>query len=185
MKMTNEQQALAARNLHLVDEVIYYRVKRDLSNPDYDSDDLRQIGCIGLCKAAMHYDETGPFPAFARQVIWYELLDYFKKLRRSIQTVSLDAPDLFDVPVCERLSDPFDLEDRADAVLKFEALQRIGGRFTGVAQKGVQAMLLKLDGYTCTDIARIYHVQPNHVRAWVSRARSNLTRDKEFQMLIS
>ena len=44
MKMTLEQKDLVVQNLNLVNEVIYYRIKRDPGNPDHDMEDLEQIG---------------------------------------------------------------------------------------------------------------------------------------------
>lgn len=47
MKMTMEQKELVVQNLDLVNEVIYYRVKRNPGNPNHDLEDLEQIGRLG------------------------------------------------------------------------------------------------------------------------------------------
>ena len=80
MKMTLEQKELVVQNLDLVNEVIYYRVKRNPGNPDHDMEDLEQIGRLGLCLAAQGYDRVRPFRAYAREVIWHQLLHHFKDL---------------------------------------------------------------------------------------------------------
>ena len=42
---------------------------------------------------------------------------------------------------------------------------------------GVEALELKIAGYSGTDIAKLYGVQPNHVGAWISRAAQKLKKD--------
>lgn len=185
MKMTSEQQDLVARNLRLVDEVIYFKIKRDRNNPDYDMDDLRQIGRIGLCKAAQRFDGTTSFSVFARTAIWREFLGYFKQLKRSTRAVSLDEPDPLGVPYGERLEAPLDVEKTVDNILAFEQLHKLSRRYTGVTQKGIQAMSLRLCGLSSTEVAKLYQVKSNHVRAWMARARTRLVNDRDFQALIS
>lgn len=49
--------------------------------------------------------------------------------------------------------------------------------YSGVAKLGVEALELKIAGYSGTDIAKLYGVQPNHVGAWISRAAKKLKKD--------
>ena len=49
--------------------------------------------------------------------------------------------------------------------------------YSGVARLGVEALELKIAGYSGTDIAKLYGVQPNHVGAWISRAAQKLKKD--------
>jgi hypothetical protein len=86
-----EQKELVVQNLDLVNEVIYYRVKRNPGNPDHDMEDLEQIGRLGLC----------------------------------------------------------------------------------------------LDGLSGSEIAKLYHVKPNHVSAWISRAQQRLLQDQTLLKLVS
>ena len=55
---------------------------------------------------------------------------------------------------------------------------------TGVARLGVEALALKVKGYTGADIARMYHTKPNHVGAWISRAAEKLRGDEAFASLL-
>ena len=48
--------------------------------------------------------------------------------------------------------------------------------YSGVAQLGIEALELKIRGYSGADIARLYHNEPNHVGAWISRAKAKLKR---------
>jgi len=49
--------------------------------------------------------------------------------------------------------------------------------YSGVAKLGVEALELKIAGYSGTDTAKLYGVQPNHVGAWISRAAQKLKKD--------
>ena len=49
-----------------------------------------------------------------------------------------------------------------------------------MAQLGIEALELKIRGYSGADIARLYHTEPNHVGAWISRAKAKLKKDAAF-----
>jgi len=49
--------------------------------------------------------------------------------------------------------------------------------YNGVARLGIEAMELKIKGYSGTDIAKLYGVAPKHVGAWISRATAKLKKD--------
>ena len=51
---------------------------------------------------------------------------------------------------------------------------------SGVALKGIEAIDLKIKGYSGSEIAKIYGVKPNHVSAWIARMVNNLKRKKLF-----
>ena len=57
--------------------------------------------------------------------------------------------------------------------------------YSGVAQLGIEALELKIRGYSGADIARLYHTEPNHVGAWISRAKAKLKMDGAFRHLCS
>ena len=65
-----------------------------------------------------------------------------------------------------------------DSSLFVEQVLEYGKRtYSGVAKLGVEALELKIAGYSGTDIAKLYGVQPNHVGAWISRAAQKLKKD--------
>jgi len=49
--------------------------------------------------------------------------------------------------------------------------------YSGVARLGVEALELKIAGYSGADIADLYGVKSNHVGAWISRAIKKLKKD--------
>lgn len=185
MKMTLEQKDLVVQNLDLVNEVIYYRVKRNPGNPDHDMEDLEQIGRLGLCLAAQGYDGVRPFRAYAREVIWHQLLHHFKDLSRNPKTFSMEYENAGDLSFSEFLPDNTNVAYEAENRMNREGLKELEGRYQGTVRKGIQAMGLKLDGLSGSEIAKLYHVKPNHVSAWISRAQQRLLQDQTLLKLVS
>ena len=71
MKLTVEQQHKAEENMGLVGKVLADKVHgRQFGS--YTREDLYQIGCIGLCKAAAT-DKGGCFSTYAYRLIWNEI----------------------------------------------------------------------------------------------------------------
>ena len=54
-----------------------------------------------------------------------------------------------------------------------------------VIQKGIAALCLQQQGYKSTDLAKLYGVPANHVRAWQSKARKKLKQDQELYALLA
>ena len=71
MKLTAEQQRKAEENMGLVGKVIADKVHGTYFGR-YTREDLFQIGCIGLCKAAAT-DKGGCFSTYAYRLIWNEI----------------------------------------------------------------------------------------------------------------
>ena len=72
MTLTQPQQRKVEQNLGLVGKVIKDKVHNPGQNSIYSYDDLYQIGCIGLCKAA-YSDKGGCFSTYAYRLIWNEI----------------------------------------------------------------------------------------------------------------
>ena len=49
--------------------------------------------------------------------------------------------------------------------------------YSGVARLGIEALELKIMGYSGADIAKLYGVKQNHVGAWISRAAAKLRKN--------
>ena len=62
--MTEAQQKKVTDNMGLVNKVIREKVHSPYNVGMFTYDDLYQIGCIGLCKAAMT-DKGGTFSTYA------------------------------------------------------------------------------------------------------------------------
>lgn len=185
MKMTMEQKDLVVQNMNLVNEVIYYRIKRIPGNPDHDMEDLQQIGRLGLCLAAQGYDGVRPFPAYAREVIWHQLLHHFKSLNRNPMTLPMEDGNGGDLSFSDTLPDNTNVVYEAENRMNREGLRALEEQYQGTVRKGIHAMGLKLDGLSGSEIAKLYHVKPNHVSAWIARAQQRLQQDQTILRLVS
>ena len=75
------------------------------------------------------------------------------------------------------------MTDLAGTLYKREllrALQQSKGNCSGSVRKGIEAIELKMQGYSGRDIAERYHVKPNYITACISRAQKHLRQDVVF-----
>lgn len=86
--MNEEQKKLVEDNMNLV----YFIISKYF--PSYiQNEDVIQEGMIGLCKAAMKYDETKcQFSTFASTCILNTIRQYFNKQNKHNGVLSLDYP---------------------------------------------------------------------------------------------
>ncbi len=182
-RLTPEQQALVSEHLYLVEKVIHFDIRRNMSNPDYSYEDMYQTGCIGLCMAAAAYDGSRPFTAFARKAVFNHIIDYCRGINRHGRVDHLD--ELTDLQVNTAAGASGDVEDAAAFRILLERMAELKPRYSGVTLKGITALELKLKGLTGADIARLYGVPPNQVSAWIARARQKLLKDEDFLAAIS
>ena len=108
-----------------------------------------------------------------------------KQADRRPQTISMDSEFSSGQALSGILPDHRDVVGDAEERMNQENLRRLGDQYRGVVQKGIHAMALKLNGFTGADIAKLYHVPPNHVSAWIARAQTRLQQDKCFLKLVS
>lgn len=177
-KLTEVQQCLVENHLRLVYLTINTHISRNRHNPHYDYDDLYQVGCMALCVAAIYYKPPTPFPAFAHLVIRQNLLKYCSKANEWGACFPIEAQEGH---MIENIRDgSASPEECMEAQEVQEKLRMLRNHYSGVARKGIDAIELKQLGYSGADIAKLYGVRPNHVSAWVARARQHLVKDRDF-----
>lgn len=75
-------------------------------------------------------------------------------------------------------------EDLLDQALSrtsvLAVLESVKGEYRGVALLGIEALELKIKGFSGGEIALLYGVQPNVVGAWISRAAEKLRSNQRF-----
>ena len=74
MMLSEKCQRKVEENIGLVHGVLHDRLHPPYQVGMYSYDDLFQIGCIGLCKAAAT-DKGGTFSTYAYRLIWNEICD--------------------------------------------------------------------------------------------------------------
>ena len=64
-------------------------------------------------------------------------------------------------------------------------LKRLESAGSNHLKKGIVSLRLQQSGYTSAEVAKIYGVSSNHVRAWQSKARKQLRQDQELYALLA
>ena len=163
MKLTAEQQRKAEENMGLVGKVIADKVHGTYFGR-YTREDLFQIGCIGLCKAAAT-DKGGCFSTYAYRLIWNEICTALVQATRRSAEQPMELPILEIQGTNGEFTSALELED---------LLERGERTATGVAKKGIQALRLRLKGYSTREIGTYLGAPDNYVTAWEAKARKYL-----------
>ncbi len=168
MTLTQDQQRKVEQNLGLVGKVIKDKVHNPGQNSIYSYDDLYQIGCIGLCKAA-YSDNGGCFSTYAYRLIWNEICTALIYANRRA------------AKECELIPEIFGHEDYEDEHLGLNMiLDRLESEASEAMAKGIRAIRLSSEGYTCVEIGRILGESAKCVTARISRTRKYLRSHPDF-----
>ena len=163
LPLTKEQREKVEANMGLVGKVIQDCVHTLDKGCIYDYNDLFQIGCIGLCKAAQT-DQPGHKVAFST----YAYLLVRNEIYTQLEYATRRGREQAELPcgVEDR-----DLEQAESCAALMALLDRAEAEATGVTLKGIQAIRLLADGYSNREIGERFGVPANHVTAWVAKAR--------------
>ena len=178
MTLTPEQMRVGEENMGLVGKVIKDKVHGlgQTGTPEYD--DMFQIGCVGLCKAAAT-DKGGCFSTYAYRLIWNEILDKLARSTRLIQkeqgSEAIDAV----VDIRSRETNPIQ-----ESELR-HLLQQAKANASGAAVKGIACLELTIQGYNSREIAKMFNTGDGTIRGWISKARRYLQSIPELQEYMS
>lgn len=178
--MTEAQKALVVQNMHIADKYIYFNYTANPAIAGFSQEDLRQTGYLALCKAALHYNGCVKFETFAQKVLRSSLADYCARTLPSAAELSLDAQIGVDDEDCSRYSFVADsyAEKAFTEIESRDLLDRCKQNYSGITRRGIEAMELRMQGFTGPEIAQMYGCKPNEVTAWISRARQQLRTDQ-------
>ena len=170
--MSYEQKQLVTTHLSLVPRMVR-ALTRSFTNLSKDEfDELTQTGYLALCNAAMKCSPTQPFPPYARAAIRNAIYDYWRDCgKRKSAFCSLDAILTAEQAVLSKES--------------FSYLKRLECTGSKHLKKGITSLRLQQSGYTSAEVAKLYNVPSNHVRAWQSKARKQLREDQELYALLA
>lgn len=171
--------AMEEKMLEENEGLIHKTIRCYISNPgEYGMnsyEDLVQIGRIGLCKAIKSYDrEKAGFSSYAIPVIKNTILNEL----RSAKSTSKDFVDSYE-DVSEKSKSEMTYEMEVQDESAYMVIENCGKRYGGIAQKGVQALMLMVEGYSCKEIGHMFGVDAKTITAWVSRARKKLKEEAE------
>ena len=162
MTLTQPQQKKVEQNLGLVGKVIKDKVHNPGQNSIYSYDDLYQIGCIGLCKAA-YSDKGGCFSTYAYRLIWNEICTALIYANRRA------------AKECELIPEVLGKEDSLDEHHELSMiLDRLEANASEAMAKGIRAIRLSAEGYSHAEIGSILGESDKCVAARISRTRKYL-----------
>lgn len=181
--LTKEQQDIVAANLSVVSRTIRESFHVNETIYGFGYDDLYQEGCIWLCHAAATYNPTlSKFPTYAKKVVRNGLTSYCREqCRRERRFTRLGIGEHGELTADDSvLEQTDDFESRISMLEVMQLLESCACSYQGVARLGIKALELKVRGMSVTEIAKLYHVPPSHVGAWIARSRQKLRKDPLF-----
>lgn len=164
MTLAPEQQRVVEENMGLVGKVIKDKVHGLGQSGGYSYDDLFQIGCIGLCKAAAT-DKGGCFSTYAYRLIWNEICDELIRATRLKQREQVTDTIGILKDTERHQSNPL-----AGSDLR-HTLAQAKGKAKGTTAKGIFCLELTIQGYSSQEIGAIVNAAPATVRMWMTKAR--------------
>ncbi len=177
-----EQQDIVEQHMDLVSIILrkYINTNEQICGLEYN--DLYQCGCLALCKAAYHYDGRVKFETFAGKVIRNALLDECRKAKTVYsRQLSYDAPIHSDGEdgdsFAELIQDSYDIDDSIFSEELMQIVETAKKTHKGAVLKGIEAIELRIKGYTGAEIARMYGVKNNNVTSWISKATAALKQE--------
>lgn len=175
MKLTNAQQKIVETNLGLVGKVIKDKV-HNIGQPGfYTYDDLFQIGCIGLSKAAAT-DKGGVFSTYAYRLIWNEICDAL--IYASRRTLSEES-----VEIAELASIENDTDLNETKIELYDVIKKAKKSASPSIALGIDALLFMNAGYSAKEIGKRFGKTANNITALVSKAKKHLRMLPELQLL--
>lgn len=183
--MTEKEYDLMTEHLPLVKNLALSHANRQRHAVGLEYDDLYQVGSIALWQAVLNYrpDRGASFRTFAYTVVQRRLQDYCEHINYvQSRLCYLEAPCHGDEgSYLELIPAPEDSGITENKILGI--LSEAKDSYKGIARKGIEALELKCRGYSNLEIAALYKAKPNHVAAWISRARSRLRTDHRLAEL--
>ena len=184
--MTEFENKLVLDHLQLVDKVIRTRITFRSSSVLMSYEDLQGVGRVALCRAAMQYKpQLGSFEPFAARCIYNAIIDHCRAENVILKSTISETGDGTEETLLDRVSaDTPDCESVIDAVTVEQLLRDFKDKYSGVARLGIEAIELKLLGFSSKEIAERYGTTVNSINAWISRARSKLKKEVSLVRLM-
>lgn len=178
-KLNENQRNMVEEHLYVIEQVIWKCFKANCEINGLSYDDLYQTGAIALCKAAMNYDVKvkSKFSTYAFQAVKNEISGYIRRILKK-HSESEQFLETAEYKTYYPLVDDFHREVENRDFLEF--FSQTKERYSGVTRTGMDAIELRMQGFSCGDIARKHNVKASYITACISRAKKNLQKDTSF-----
>ena len=176
MKLTVQQQKLVEDNIGLVGKVIRDKVHGVNQMVFYTYDDIFQIGCIGLSKAAAT-DKGGTFSTYAYRLIWNEICDALIYASRRVSK--------------EELTDDFTSVCKSETAAQYnntyieiyDVINKAKSKASPSVAMGIDAFILMNQGNHAKEIGKRFGKTANTITALVSKSKKYLRQYPELRAL--
>ena len=194
LHLTVEQEKILQENeklIHVAIRAIF--TNGGIADSCMEYEDLVQIGYIALCKAIKTYNSTKQaFSTYAVTIIKNDLCNVIRQQKaRSNRDAAYKADNIiddeeFNEEVYLKTVDENELiMNKIIAEQQTQMLLELSEKYKGVAGKGVKAILLMAQSYTCSEIAKMFNTDAKTITAWISRARKKLKKEPALLALLS
>lgn len=182
IRLNREQQELVTSHLPLIHSVIRKSIRTIPGAFGFEYEDLFQEGCLLLCYAAASFDPSrAAFGTYAGTVVHNGLISYCRRFQNGRRCISFSEWEQAGISPAEDLkTSPDAFACRQSLFETMDLLQSHTEHYHGVAQLGIEALKLQLQGMGITEIAGLYQVPPSHVGAWIARSKKKLKKDPAF-----
>jgi len=175
-----EQRELVEQNIKLVHYVInkYFSVKNNNLGLEYD--DLFQVGCMGLMKAAEKFnkDKGYKFNTFADTVIKNTIIDYLRSSKRQYV-----AP--VEKQLLEQIAQDDNILNCLDKKELLALLESVKENYTGDKRKGIEVIEFLILGYDAKKVSEIYNTTTKNIHRWRYVAKKELLNNEKIKLYLS
>ena len=161
--------------------------------PQNEADDYRQTGYLALCTKAYKYDGRTKFTTFANIVIKNAFIDKYRSEKNnkqiSLDEMYSDVDNENQASLDKFLASTNNTENEAISNITEEIVRKYIhlAKDECNAQKtkrSYEALELKIKGFNNEEIAKMFNMPSNCLRALISRAKKTLSKETEFAELI-
>lgn len=170
-QLTDTQRELADRNHELV---LQYLSRKGLREDEY-----YDIAVFGYLRAVQVYDQKPELQKYSFQTIankrmYAALWNHFRSLRaakRTADVLSLNAPSANGLELAEHFAaDTPPVYEYAEAREAWDAVK------AAATPKQIQALDMRMQGYTSREIGKVYHLSANSIAGRIYRLRKKTMR---------
>ena len=188
--MNEKEKRIIAENMKAIEIRAKYLYNK-YAFPWEEYDEFLQVACLYVCEKMHKFDGKSKFSTFVDAILENAFIDRLRVTNNkrffpmSLDECYVEDEDGDSAVLAEFLKIDNSTENTVlsaiteDVVKKYIAKAK--AKCTSkTTVKGFDALELKIEGYSGSEIAKIFNVPSNSLRMWISRAKKALLSDGEF-----